>query len=324
MRTTLLIFLLALSPLITLSQHQENIRFISDTLVLKGTITYPEGEGPFPAAVFVHGSGPNDRDQRIILNNSRSECLYPELHGDTLQNFKEIADLLADKGIASLRYDKQTLLYEDKLKLANIDPGDFIRDAHAALDFVKTRSAIDDDRLLLLGHSQGGNFLPLITESRKDVQGIITLATPSRSIDTLLANQIKHVFQQCKDSTTAILKYEKIIQAFERLRSGNWPEGQPLMNAYPNFWEDWLAITDSTVSAYRDTKVPVLFLSGTRDYNVPPSHMQRFREAINRENASFQLLSGVTHYLTSMEDPQLSPKVSSALTKWLEKEGFID
>ncbi len=324
MRIFLFIILLNLLPTLNVAQNSENIRFISDTLVIKGTITYPEGEGPFPAALFVHGSGPNDRNQRIVLNNSRSECLYPELHGDTIQNFKEIAALLADKGVASLRYDKQTMLYKDQLDLASIDPMDFIRDAHAALDFLKSQSAINDDSLLLIGHSQGGNFLPIISKSRSDIQGLIALATPSGSIDTVLANQIKYVFQQCKDSTTAILKYEEIIQAFERLRNGDWPKDRPLMNAFPNFWQDWLAITDTTVSAFKSTREPLLFLSGTKDYNVPPPHLKNFRKAISQENATFTLLEGVTHFLTSIQDPQLSQKVSSTLTNWLKEQEFID
>ena len=35
---------------------------------LTGTLTLPVGPGPFPAAVLVHGSGPNDRDETVGAN----------------------------------------------------------------------------------------------------------------------------------------------------------------------------------------------------------------------------------------------------------------
>ena len=57
-----------------------------------GTLTIPNGAGPFPAAVLVHGSGPNDRDET--------------LGGVTV--FKDLAEGLAPKGIAVLRYEKRT------------------------------------------------------------------------------------------------------------------------------------------------------------------------------------------------------------------------
>ena len=59
---------------------------------LPGTLILPDGEGPFPVVVFVHGSGPSDRDETINGNKP----------------FKDLAEGLAEKGIASYRYDKRT------------------------------------------------------------------------------------------------------------------------------------------------------------------------------------------------------------------------
>ena len=57
-----------------------------------GTLSMPAGDGPFPAVVLVHGSGPNDRDETIGPNKP----------------FKDLAWGLASQGIAVLRYDKRT------------------------------------------------------------------------------------------------------------------------------------------------------------------------------------------------------------------------
>src|SRR2546423_637796 len=59
---------------------------------LPGTLTLPKGDGPFPAVVLVHGSGPQDRDETIGPNKP----------------FKDLAWGLATNGIAVLRYEKRT------------------------------------------------------------------------------------------------------------------------------------------------------------------------------------------------------------------------
>ncbi|MDZ7606573.1 MAG: hypothetical protein U5K79_13515 [Cyclobacteriaceae bacterium] len=58
-------------------------------------MTLPKGKNSFPIVLFVHGSGPNDRDETIGPNKP----------------FRDIAYGLAEKGIASLRYDKRTFVY---------------------------------------------------------------------------------------------------------------------------------------------------------------------------------------------------------------------
>ena len=63
---------------------------------LPGTLTLPEdAASPLPAVVLLHGSGPNDRDETV---------------GQT-KMFRDLAQGLAEKGVAVLRYDKRTLVY---------------------------------------------------------------------------------------------------------------------------------------------------------------------------------------------------------------------
>ena len=67
---------------------------------LPGTLTVPEGDGPFPAVVLVHGSGPNDRDETLMGQKP----------------FRDLAEGLAGKGIAVYRYDKRTYVYGARLQ----------------------------------------------------------------------------------------------------------------------------------------------------------------------------------------------------------------
>ncbi len=59
---------------------------------LPGTLTVPQGAGPFPALVLVHGSGPQDRDETLGPNKP----------------LRDLAWGLASRRIAVLRYDKRT------------------------------------------------------------------------------------------------------------------------------------------------------------------------------------------------------------------------
>src|SRR5207247_4710825 len=58
---------------------------------LPATLTMPKGDGPFPAVVLVHGSGPHDRDESIGPNKP----------------FRDLAGGLASRGIAVLRSEER-------------------------------------------------------------------------------------------------------------------------------------------------------------------------------------------------------------------------
>ena len=62
---------------------------------LPGTLLVPKGEGPFPAAVLVQGSGPSDRDESV----------------GALKPFRDLAEGLAERGVAVYRFDKRTYVY---------------------------------------------------------------------------------------------------------------------------------------------------------------------------------------------------------------------
>jgi dienelactone hydrolase len=108
-----------------------------------GTLTIPKGEGPFPALVLVHGSGPNNRDEELGPNKP----------------FKDLAWGLASRGIAVLRYDKRSkvhgarILADPKLEATMTVKDETIDDALAAAALLKKTKKIDGKRIFILGHS---------------------------------------------------------------------------------------------------------------------------------------------------------------------------
>ena len=111
---------------------------------LTGTLTIPEGDGPFPAMVLVSGSGQENRDEELM--NHRP--------------FWVIADYCARHGVAVLRYDDRGVGGSGG-EVATATSMDFSYDAEAAFDYLRSQAHIDASRVGILGHSEGGiiNFM---------------------------------------------------------------------------------------------------------------------------------------------------------------------
>ena len=103
---------------------------------LAATVTLPKGDGPFPAALLIAGSGPNDRDETIMGHSP----------------FLVLADHLTRQGIAVLRFDKRGI-GQSTGEYAKATTADFTSDVEAGLSYLKTRRDIDPKKIGLIGHS---------------------------------------------------------------------------------------------------------------------------------------------------------------------------
>jgi len=152
--------------------REEEVTFTGqgEGVKLSGSLSVPKGTGPFPAALLLAGSGPQDRDEAIAKHRP----------------FFVIADALTRKGIAVLRYDKRGI----GESTGNADAAttmDLAADARAALDFLKSRKEVDASRIGLIGHSEGAIIAPYLAAHSKDVAWLVLLAAPAtKGEDTLL------------------------------------------------------------------------------------------------------------------------------------------
>ena len=134
-------------------------RNTKDGVDLAGTLTLPQGAGPWPAVVLVSGSGQQDRDETLMDHKP----------------FLVLADALSRAGIAVLRYDDRGVGGSggDPTKATSVD---FARDAEAAIEWLKERPDIDPARIGVVGHSEGGLIAALLAARRTDLAGIVMLA----------------------------------------------------------------------------------------------------------------------------------------------------
>ena len=121
---------------------------IGNTYPLEGLLTLPEGEGPFPAVVLVHGSGSSDMDSKIYA----------------VTPFKDIAKGLANLGVATIRYNKRTWTHgrqvlKDYPKNFTVNE-ETIEDAIFAKELLEKDARINPSQIYVAGLSLGGMLAP--------------------------------------------------------------------------------------------------------------------------------------------------------------------
>jgi pimeloyl-ACP methyl ester carboxylesterase len=144
------------------------------SIQLAGTLSLPDTtQGKkYPALVLISGSGPQDRDETILGHKP----------------FAVIADHFTRKGFAVLRYDDRgTSRSGGDHSIAT--SADFADDTRAAVDYLKGHSFIDQKKIGLIGHSEGGMIAPMVASVSKDIKWIILLAGPGIPCIDLLTEQ---------------------------------------------------------------------------------------------------------------------------------------
>lgn len=126
---------------------------------LEGTLTIPKGDGVFPCVVLVSGSGQQNRDEELFSHKP----------------FLVIADYLASRGIAVLRYDDRGV-GKSTGEVEKADTRLFAEDAEAMFNAVKGNKHIDPARLGIGGHSEGGAIAPMVAARNKEVKFVVMLA----------------------------------------------------------------------------------------------------------------------------------------------------
>ncbi|MFY0637449.1 alpha/beta hydrolase family protein [Maricaulis maris] len=153
----------------------ETVRFDNseaEGVTLAGTLTIPAGEGPFPAAILISGSGPQDRDETVW----------------THRPFAVLADHLTRNGIAVLRYDDRGFA-ESTGDFASSTSLDFASDTEAALAWLRDRPEVDTSAIGLIGHSEGGLIAPIVAADNDAVAFLVLLAGPGTTGEQIILDQ---------------------------------------------------------------------------------------------------------------------------------------
>ncbi len=237
-------------------------------VTLPATLSMPKGDGPFPGVVLVHGSGPHDRDETV---------------GGT-RVFQDLAQGLASRGVAVLRYEKRTKAYQKELAGArdmNLND-EVLDDAVAALSVLRAAPGVDSAKVYVLGHSLGGILAPRIAVRDDRVAGLILLAAPSRPMPEVVYDQVEALSgpraSGAQRASAPALRRE--ADALAELYAGR-PPASPTATIFGAPQAYWLELRAQTPARALSTLgLPVLVLQGGRDYQVSMKDFTGWQRAL--------------------------------------------
>ena len=270
----------------TNSFSEEKVEFGDKDWKLKGVISIPKGEGPFPAVILIHGSGPLDMDETIGKNKP----------------FRDLAWGLASQGIVVLRYNKRTYQYPSKIlqllsKLTVKE--ETIDDAIFAYKFLKNYKTVKLSKIFMLGHSLGGMLLPRIAKSIKDLGGIIILAGNARPLEDLIIEQSNYLAKlDGKIDKEEKKELEELERKIRLIKSSKLNKETPIsslpFNLPASYWIDLKNYNQ--VETAKSLNIPVLILQGERDYQVTMEDFNLWKQALkDKKNVTFKSYPALNH-----------------------------
>tara|TARA_B100000678_G_scaffold291381_1_gene307993 strand:- start:2392 stop:3393 length:1002 start_codon:yes stop_codon:yes gene_type:complete len=236
--------------------------------------------------------------------------------GQTLKIYKDLAENLSDSGYAVLRYDELTISCPNFSGAFNYE--NVFLPAMSALDYLKSRSDIDTNNLILMGHSEGAQLISYMASIRDDIKATISLAGARTPFDSILAYQTVYIAKTCgKDTSQAKNQAQQILNYFDIVRKGNYTSSTPSFGGVaPAVWHKYITVADSVAILYQQNSLPSLFVGFGSDINVPLSELDRFEQSLSGD-FTFNRIAGLNHYMTTAMHPKVSRIVADTIVYWL-------
>ena len=256
---------------------------------LNGILTLPdEINNPVPAIVLVHGSGPSNMDEKI----------------GKLTPFKDLAEGLANRGIAVIRYDKRT--YAHKKQFINKPDisvkEETIEDAILATELLRNDSRIDSDKIFIIGHSMGGMLAPRIDAEGGNYKGLILLAGSPRKLEEILIDQNKEVLNHVNKLLQWIIKRQikKLSSKFYNMYNLTDEEAKKTSLMFGNTTKLYYFKEmgeHQSINYLKDLNKPMLIMQGDKDFQVSvEKDFNLYKELLkNKENVTFKLYENLNH-----------------------------
>ena len=281
---------------------------IGEKYPLDGLLTIPdEGKTPFPAIVLVHGSGPNDMDEKV------GNCYC----------FKDFAAGFAKRGIATIRYNKRTKTYGKEL-VTGPDASSLtvrdetIEDAIFATELLRKDSRIDPEKIFIAGHSMGAMLAPRIDAEGGNYTGLILLAGSPRRLEEIIIEQQDNALKELNPVLKWIAgkQMKKIRSKLERIydMSDEEAKNTNFLGKYNKLYylKEWGLKPSSDY--LKDLTKPILVMQGDKDFHVSVENdFNKYKEILeNRPNAAFTLYPGLNHLFMK----SVYGKVSKAMKEY--------
>ena len=158
---------------------------ISNDINLGATIAYKDKKEKRPLVLLISGTGSLDRDGNNL--------------GFKSNIYKELSNMFVEMGYVCIRYDKRGT-HESKGAGLNFGLSDLVNDAANIIHYAKKLDYIDEEKVVVCGHSEGAMIATLLTKNEDlDLKGIILLSGACMSLKDAMMYQNYLVLDQVKD-----------------------------------------------------------------------------------------------------------------------------
>ena len=301
---------------------------------LAGTLTIPQGKGPFTAVLLITGSGPQDRDESLMGHKP----------------FLVLSDWLTRKGIEVLRVDDRGVGKSTGV-FGTATTADFATDTEAGVAFLKTRPEVNGKKIGLIGHSEGGVIAPMVAARNPDVGFIVMLAASAVRGDEVLVEQRKLISEAAgmskeeaekeaveERAVLALVVKEKDSPELEAdlkaklVADGKEPKLGEQVKVLMSAWFRYFLAYDPAPTL-KKVKCPVLALNGEKDLQVPPKqNLPVIRKALEEgANKNFEVdeIPGLNHLFQTAKtgspleyasiEETMSPAALEKISGWIVK-----
>jgi pimeloyl-ACP methyl ester carboxylesterase len=282
--------------------REEEVTYQNKTAGIKlaGTLTIPQGKGPFTTVLLITGSGAQDRDESLMGHKP----------------FLVLSDYLTRRGIEVLRVDDRGVGGSGG-NFATSTTADFATDTEAGVEFLKTRPEVNHRKIGLIGHSEGGAIAPMVAARHRDVAFIVMMAGVGVPGTDLIVEQVRALALASgmprEKADEAASKQRQIVTAvrdekdmdtlkskLRDLLAKDLPADQvgPAIGQLTSPWYRYLMAFDPA-PVLTKVKCPVLAINGEKDLQVPPKinlpAIRKGLEAAGNKNFEVVELPGLNH-----------------------------
>lgn len=299
----------------------ESVTIPASGFNLAATVTKPAGaQGPLPALILIAGSGPADRDGFAA----------------GIPVIGQLAAGLVNAGFLVVRYDKRGVGQSGgRSETATIN--DYAEDVRAIIKWLeKQRDDVDDDRIGLVGHSEGAWVAMRTAAREKRVAAVALVAAASTTGAALVLEQQRMLLERMQSPDAEKQAKIELQQRINRaaVGSGSW-DGVPdaLRSAADSPWfQSFLTFDPALVM--RDLRQPVLIVQGSLDTQVPPHHADALAELGRKRRrkvvTEVRQIPGINHLLVpattgfvdeyaTLRDRPVSADVITAIGEWMTR-----
>lgn len=249
---------------------------------------YSHDPHPFPALLFISGSGTQDR------------------HGfskDINLSTYTLLDYIANCGFVVLSVDDREIIDSQRNKVIEVGLSDITNDFKNSLEsLLSFEPYVDRTRVFLMGHSEGA-IISMKLAKLYDLAGIILMAPPGRRIEEILTDQTRNALHRAGFTTEQIEAQLGELNYLLAYIRDNKPldENAPLTVLLHQRSIKWIRehILTPPYALAREVKCPVAIFFGNKDFQLSPDKdgiflLNQLRQSGNQK-VTFYLLKDVDH-----------------------------